>query len=155
MLHYIVIFTSIILFSSLLTAQDLSGLDDIYVKVSVNDEVKEDLRTSRIKTDIELKLRLVGITVVDEAIDSKATYELQIYELKFFDDKVFVANINAHVIERVYYARRLENKDYNATTYHSSYLFYANTTDMNNDIRNKAKDMTDTFINKYLAHNPK
>ncbi len=154
MFHHVTFFISIILFSNLLIAQDLTDLDDIYVTIAVVEGLQEDVNNYRIKTDVELKLRMAGITVVDDSKDAEAELYFSINGFKTNDDRVFIIDIDITVIEFVYLMWRLKDKEQQAHTYVSGNV-YKITANHFDRIRSKVKDLTDTFINEYLADNPK
>ncbi len=98
---------------------------------------------------------MAGITVVDSKKDAKAELYIYINGFKTYDDKLFIIGIDFTVSEFVYYAWRLKDKLNFADTYSDGNVYKIPTKGLNDNIRSFIKDLTDNFINKYLAANPK
>jgi hypothetical protein len=140
----------------------LIGIKGVYVIVSsLYPEVEEaGLTNSQIQSDVELKLRLAGIKVLNYELKKmiKETGEITLTKPAVFIyvtsrkglQGAIVYNISCELQQTVILVRNPSIETY-ATTWNDSALDVGSIKDM----RELIKDVVDKFINAYLAVNPK
>ena len=140
------------------TRKTLAGLTGLYVSVQrIPDEMQRDgLDTTQILTDVELKLRQAGITVLtrQEWLSTEAFPYLYV-------------NVQAHKTSNLYALsvdvelRQLVTLVHNpavstlATTWSATGIIGTVGSQKLGSVRDDVRDLTDEFINAYLAANPK
>src|SRR5437773_731829 len=140
------------------TRKTLAGLTGLYVSVEqIPDEMQRDgLDTTQILTDVELKLRQAGITVLtrQEWLSTAAAPYLYV-------------NVQAHKTSNLYALsvdvelRQLVTLVHNpavsilATTWSATGIIGTVGSQKLASVREDVRDLTDQFINAYLAANPK
>ena len=139
--------------------ESLRGLKGVYVLIdSLHPDIEADgLRENQIHTDVELKLRLAGIKVLNEVeyLMEKGKPYLYIRFNSFrHESGLHIINIGVGLNQSVYLERDLNIKVYGAVTWD---LYYTGTVGAKNvnQIRDIIKDLVDEFINDYLSVNPK
>ena len=138
----------------------LAGLKGIYVEMeSIDSEVERDgLSASAIQTDVELKLRQAGVTVLTHdqwlRTTGKPWLYLNVNVHKEPSWGGYVYGIKLHLIQEVTLTRAPRTIIDAATWEAVGSVGIAGQARLSH-IRDAAKDMVDQFINAYLAANPK
>lgn len=137
--------------------ETLRGLKGFYVFVEEQrDEIKQaGLTKDILRTDVELKLRKVGIRVLtkDEMFLMQGTPQLIVDVTAFEPESIhgFIYSVNIFFMQRVLLSRNRSIKT-NAVTWQKTFL---GTTPKLRIIRETVSDLVDDFMNDYLAVNPK
>jgi len=132
----------------------LKGVDGMFVFL---ESLKPDLKglESKIRTDVELKLRLAGIKIVEPKIGVPYIY-INVNNLKKSNGGFFYS-ISCEFKQGVLLARKypgqvnLAEFSFPATTWDRSAIGFGEVA----DIRALIKDLVDIFVNDYLSVNPK
>ncbi len=139
--------------------ETLSGLDGVKVHVEPLKPERGgyELDTTRVKTDVELKLRLAGIKVLshEEWLQSKGNpcISLTIKVAEYpYPPGSWVFSANLQLVEFAFLLRKPSERT--VITWQSG-GYTGITTDISAAIRAEVKDQADKFINAYLAANPK
>lgn len=133
----------------------LRGLKGVYpVATGLEPKIeRKGLRTSTLQTDMELKLRVVGIKVLSEKELFEAIGNPTLYlNVQVHRTKCYVYDVTIELRERVVSRRRPMDVIWAATFIIPGTYGYV--CDLS-DIRNSAKDVMDEFINAYLYVNTK
>jgi hypothetical protein len=121
------------------------------------DVEKLGLRQSDIMTDVELRLRRSGITVLGrETGPITAAQGVLVVDLSLSstnENRGFIYRIDVELMQPVLLKRNVQ-LDFLATTWSSDGLFGLTFRDKLRDIRNSVLDQVDKFVNSYLAMNP-
>ena len=139
--------------------ESLRGIEGVMVAVEdLKTDITEDgLSIEKIQTDVELKLRLAGITVLNETGWLKERGQPYLYvnvnSNKNKKAGMYSFNISVNVRQNVIVAR---NPDVliSADTWHAEHVGYINVKNAAG-LRDLIKDVVDIFINDYLAVNTK
>jgi hypothetical protein len=136
-----------------LSRATLKGLSAIYVMVEDLPEGAKILGLSKeaIQTDVELKLRLAGISVVTQAEDMKLPGNPALYVVVNLTDPARAASIDVEVQQNAMLERN--NQWAPRITTWSTGMVVSNPTAQG--IRDYVKDHVDTFLNAWLFVNPK
>ena len=135
--------------------ETLKGLKTLAVRVAINNEVLP-ITEKNIRTDVELKLRREGITIVDfetlNHVDDALLY-VEIYIVKS-EYLLYGFSIKTEVYQNVTIPRLDNNDNYFASTWS---MIFTGLAGENNTvfIRDTIKDIIDQFLNAYLSVNPK
>jgi hypothetical protein len=141
------------------TIESLRGIEGVMVAV---EDLKPDiagdgLSKEKIQTDVELKLRFAGITVLDENAWLNERGQPYLYvninSNKNTGTGMYSFNISVVLRQNVIVAR---NPDVliSADTWHADHVGYVNVKNAAG-LRESIKDVVDIFINDYLAVNTK
>ena len=138
-------------------AESLKGIKEFRVVVEpVSTDARDiGLTDDRIKNDVELRLRLAGLPVVDKDPQRWIPYlyvNVPILTMNDPDEAVYF--INSNFVQAVY----LDNESYTrttASTWFNGALGTSPQDDAREDIRSVIRDKVDEFINDYLSVNPK
>ncbi len=132
----------------------LRGLPSVVVFVSVDDPRTPQLRVvtgETLKTDVELRLRQSGVRVEP---NSRQALRLVVLLLKPDSRDSYVYHLTMHLMEMVHVPRNASNSIL-ATWSSITRIGVTPTSDLAEEIRKGARDLTDNFLNEYLAANPK
>ena len=133
--------------------ESLRGLKGIavYVAPVTSDMEKAGLHTDKFQTDVELKLRLAGITVYPMG-QSPATLWVHLNTATANEAGVWAYSVGVDVRQRAVLSRADITIPL-ATTWSVANVAIGPPGDMG--IRNTVKDLIDVFIDQYFAVNPK
>ena len=140
-----------------LSRETLRGLQGVEVVIeSLRPEIKVDgLTEDLLRTDIEQKLRMVGLKVLSrrERLITPGQPFLHVYAniIKSYDQPGYIYNIFIGLGQAVSLVRA---PDIRATS-HTWLVGETGATDELEDIRATTKDLVDRFISVYLSENPK
>ena len=147
-------------------ADALKGIKSFEIKISdlSSDAIKEGLTAGKLKTDVEVKLRVAGIRVVNFGDKSTLTPDsiptnmlhVDIDALKHKELGLYAIAIQIRVLDIVTFER--QGKKYTAIATPIWYVGTLGLLGSNNfvdDTRDAAKDLIDQLINDYLKANPK
>jgi hypothetical protein len=141
------------------TRSSLQGLVGVYVVVEVGkpDSLALEINEGQIKTDVELRLRILGIKVVSKKEDAykipgTPTFYISIYVYGSEEALSFV--IIAELLQRTYLERNKEIQLL-ASTWATTLIGLGTKESIRNQVRDSVKDSTDKFCNAYLSVNPK
>jgi hypothetical protein len=138
--------------------ESLRGLSGVYVTMENFTPATEQagLTKGDVLTDVELKLRLAGIPVLNEKqwLDTPgAPYLYLAIAVYNRDNGLWPFSISVSLMQRVVLERRPASGLF-AATWSTDYLGSAGSTNIRS-VRDNVKDQVDKFINAYLAVNPK
>lgn len=145
--------------------ETLRGLRGVYVVVETIRADIEDagLTTEQLQTDVELRLRKVGVRVLSES-EWLATREkpylyvnINVFKTDPGGDVYYPYSISVALIQQVYLRRRNSNEQLvltPATTWNKGLLGLLGR-DKLRSVREDVGELIDMFINAYLAANPK
>ncbi len=122
-----------------------------------DDEIRDGISKSQLQTDIELRLRKEGITVVDHD-DTTYFYAPYLYlncRLIKTENCGYVYNILLQLKQWVELSYGTQRSFCCATTWGIGKIAIVSTEEMPRHIRDNVADAVDEFINDYLAENPK
>jgi hypothetical protein len=139
------------------TRKSLKGLNSISVMIFVDGF--EDLTDTTIRTDVELKLRMAGIKVIDEddtKLISDAILYVEVIGYKLPDHPMYSFGIQVQVRQYGTFKRFLGNEELilGVETWSVNTVGYAGEDKMDY-IRDGVKEFIDQFLNAYLSVNPK
>ncbi len=141
------------------TRNTLAGLTGMYVLVEhIPDEAERDgLDTTQIRTDVELKLRQAGITVLtqQEWLSTAAAPYLYV-NVQAIKNRanVYAFSADVELRQRVTLVRN-PGMSILATTWSATGIIGTVGSQKLGAVREDVRDLTDQFINAYLAANPK
>ena len=141
------------------TRKTLAGLTGLYVSVQrIPDEMQRDgLDTTQILTDVELKLRQAGITVLtrQEWLSTAAAPYLYVNVQAIKNPaKFYVFSTNVELGQRATLVHD-PSMSVLATTWSATGMIGTVGSQKLGSLREHVRDQTDQFINAYLAANPK
>jgi len=159
----IVVFSVFLAFSSNIYSgnryevNSLRGLKGVHVLVAkLPPDFEGNLTREQIQTDVELKLRLVGIKVVSEkeqfSMPGRPYLYVTVCGVKTFTEGV-AWQIDIQLSQDVYLERD-PKISVDATTWSVGRGGFLGKMKIE-EIRNEVKDLVDQFINDYLSVNPK
>jgi len=135
----------------------LRGIKSIYVNVSTIEDkklIENGITSQQIITDIELKLRMAGINVVEtlneQTNDGEPNLHLEIIILEQ-NDYIFVYSLSLEFLQLVTPVRKGKIIAM-GTTWKNDLVGYIGVQN-SSKIRDYVKDLVDSFINAYLAVN--
>jgi hypothetical protein len=136
----------------------LKGLEKIAVGILPLPPALQEigLSSDQIRTDVELKLRMAGITVVSEGEYQADAGGLQFFATSHKNGPLVIFHISAELYQGVY-LKRNPKIEFNAATLGYSYLGSVEIgyPGASTSIRSCIKDIVDRFMNAYLSENPK
>src|SRR2546425_8239420 len=141
------------------TRKTLAGLTGVYVSVeNIPDEAQHDgLDTTRIRTDVELRLRQAGITVLtrQEWLSTAAAPYLYVNVQVIKNPANFYAySADVELRQRVTLVHNPATSIL-AATWSATGIIGTVGSRRVGSLRENVRDLTDRFINAYLAANPK
>ncbi|MFH1374735.1 MAG: hypothetical protein ABII79_13170 [bacterium] len=129
------------------------------VKVFITTSGEDHTLESQIKTGVELKLRLAGIDVVPEEDTVRRTQsflDVLITWTKLDDDHHLIFSVDLELMTFAHLPHDTSCALHNVIIWNNSYFAITpSKRKFRQDARLQAKDLTDQFINDYLAANPK
>jgi hypothetical protein len=141
------------------TRKTLAGLNGVYIYVEeIKDEVQRDgLSQSQTQTDVELRLRQAGITVLTRehylSMTGTGVLYVNVNALKNSPDLyTYTADVEVQLRQPVRLIRTPSVTVFATPTWSVAVLSAGATV---SSIRDHVRDATDRFINAYLAANPK
>ncbi len=137
-----------------LRREPLKGIKGIFVMIENLSPVAKELGITgeSLNTEVELKLRLAGIKI-PRSEEKDSAFGILYVNLNIIREKsIYVFNINVEFKEIVYIKRINQRRP--LTTWDDSYVGLTQK-DSSSFIREKLKRILDTFLNDYLAVNPK
>ena len=142
-----------------ITRKTLAGLTGIYVSVEhISDEAQRDgLDTTQIRTDVELKLRQAGIAVLtqQEWLSTAAAPYLYVNVQAIKNPaNVYAFSADVELRQRVTLVGN-PSMSLLATTWSATGMIGTVGSQKVALVREDVRDLTDRFINAYLAANPK
>ena len=145
--------------------ESLQGLRGVHVTVAnlMPDIEKDGLQKSSILTDVELKLRMVGIKVLteNEWLAEPGGPFLNVIVVSALRGDSSIASglygyhISVELRQVVILKRDLNNSDFAATWKSTGAIGTVGSNHVKNTLRDTVKDQVDEFINDYLEMNPK
>ena len=144
-------------FSQNVLQNSLEGLNSFYVQIIAPESLsKHGISESQIKNDVELKLRMAGITVSDVygSVDS-GSLAIFIGSTRITNGSIRSFSFQLCVLE---YVKSNRIKDPLIITWMATSGGYQSNTsnvEYSTLIRDNIKDLLDYFINDYLRDNPK
>jgi len=138
--------------------QSLAGLSGVYVLVEhIEDQAQRDgLLQDQIQTDVELKLRQAGITVLTQVQSFSRTGALLYVSVSALKNSsgFYAYNLDLELRQQV---RLIRNPGVTvlATTWSATGRIGTVGSTRLSSLRDTVRDLTDQFINAYLAANPK
>ena len=137
----------------------LAGLTGVYVSVEhISDEAQRDgLDTTQIRTDVELKLRQAGITVLtqQEWLSTAAAPYLYVNVQAIKNQAhMYAFSADVELRQRATLVRD-PSMSVLATTWSATGIIGTVGSQIVASVREDVRDLTDQFINAYLAANPK
>lgn len=143
--------------------QTLAGLSGVYVAISSmsEEDQRHGLSQTQIRTDVELKLRQTGITVLSQEEASRAPglpylyVTASILPLSHSLSGVYAFSILVHVVQTVRLDRNQAALVLGSTWTSDGVFGAVGESRLEEYVRNAIRDETDQFINAYLAANPK
>jgi|SRR5437588_5862570 len=140
------------------TRKTLVGLTGVYVSVEhIPDEMQRDgLDTTQIQTDVELKLRQAGITVLtrQEWLSTAAAPFLYVNVQAIKNTNFYAFSVEVQLRQRVTLVHDPAVLIL-ATTWSATGVIGTVGSKKLSSLRETVRDLTDQFINAYLAANPK
>ena len=132
---------------------------EVLIESGISKDTKNRITEQELQTDVELALRMVGITVVDENDSAWTTATPWLY----VNAQAIEYEVSEYVTKYVYDidvsfrqdAWLYDGRFCFATTWHDSYLGYAGEHRIGEVIQDGVKSLTDRFLNDYLKANPK
>ncbi len=144
------------------TRTTLAGLKGFYVVVAVlpdSDEARRDrLEREQLQTDVELKLRQAGIRVLslqEEAQSKTRTSLVANVTVNKTSATFYILHVDVDVYQYVRLTRNPSTQVWVSTWSSASLLGWAKPESVGRYVRDSLKDLTDQFINAYLAANPR
>lgn len=139
-------------------SESLRGLSGVSVTVEALSPATEEagLTKADVLTDVELKLRLAGIPVLNEKQWIEAPGAPYLYLAVTVSNRsngLWAFSISVELMQRVVLERRPESGLF-ASTWSTDYVGSVGSTNIRS-VRENIKDQIDKFINAYLAVNPK
>ena len=135
--------------------ESLRGLDGVYVLVEdLNDDTKRaGLTVAQIKTDVELKLRKVGIRITtrEERLTEEGSPHLYVNVNVVGSQQYYAYNISVSLKQSVYLQRNFLL--IRVPTWTTGGAGKASSRSIREDARKNLGDFVDRFINDYLAVN--
>ena len=134
---------------------DLKGLKRINIQIDIGDPIS-NLIEKQIKTDVELKLRLVGIKIIgEEEINSSkdGILYIRIEHLKYGSSDSYFYILDIFLVQGAFLKRN--NLYTNAVSTIGGSIGTIPINDINFIIREDINDDMDEFLNAYLSVNPK
>ena len=141
------------------TRKTLAGLTGLYVSVQrIPDEMQRDgLDTTQILTDVELKLRQAGITVLtrQEWLSTEAFPYLYVnVQVTKNSARIYAFSVDVELRQLVTLVHNPAVSTL-ATTWSATGIIGTVGSQKLGSVRDDVRDLTDEFINAYLAANPK
>jgi hypothetical protein len=132
--------------------ESLAGIKALMVKIEPLDSAMQPYLTdAQVRTDVELRIRKIGIPVVSRVENASQAYlYVAVTALRSTATTSFIFNIELWVQQQATLDRN--GTSALATTWNTGYLGRAPTVD---DIRRELGDRVDEFLNDYLTANPK
>ena len=140
-----------------MTRQTLAGLRGVSVLVErISDAAQRDgLLADQIQTDVEVKLRQAGIPVLTSAESSTDSPYLYVNPQLFKNTVgLYVYNLEVRLDQAVS-LRRQPSISTTAPTWSATAQYGTVAPAALGSVRDRIRDLTDQFINAYLAANPK
>jgi len=141
-----------------LGSDSLKGLKSAAVLIEgldTADETALGVSEKTLKTDVELKLRLAGLTVEQPPASHEAgLLFVRIDPLRVGPVGGYAASVRLELYQGVNITRG-QGIATLAMTWYSSMMVYAPPGRIGADIRQEVRDLADRFLNAYLAANPK
>lgn len=140
--------------------ETLRGIKAIFVAIEHlrNEAEKFGLTKDKIRSDVELQLKMAGIKVVskEEWLKIPGSPRLYININQVYNNQVgaFVCDINVNFNQMVYLERK-PDVSCMATTWWTTATGAVGVKEMEKKIRETIKDQVDVFLNEYFAVNPK
>ena len=134
-----------------LTRETLKGIEGVYVHIDFDDDlIQLGLSESRVRKDIEKKLRKAGIKVVsvNESLKLPGAPRLNVLANRLIQGKYLLDNIELELKQAVLLERN--NLSVKLRTWS---VEFTGLTSSKEKIRSIIKDMTYNFINAYFAVN--
>ncbi len=141
------------------TRETLAGLTGVYVSVeNIPDEAQRDgLDTTRIRTDVELRLRQASITVLTQQEWLSTAFAPYLYvDVQAIKNRanVYAFSANVELRQRVTLVRN-PAMSILPTTWSATGIIGTVGSQKLGSVRDDVRDLADQFINAYLAANPK
>ena len=140
--------------------QTLTGINTVHVRFIKSKDIKDIPITktlmTQLQTDVELKLRKVGLNVQDTSSSSLDIYltPLSVVGKESGFAYGYACGVYVGLYEFVTISRN--NKTTFAYTWHRNFIFFSppDKFEFHTMTRSTVSDLVDTFINDYLAANP-
>lgn len=140
------------------TKETMRGIKTLYVMVMpFPDLEKAGITADMIKTDVELKLRLVGIKILTEEkeVQTFKSPGLSVVVESFYDEAtgffIYFARLS---LQQIVSLERIPNLKCVAPTWMTGFIGLASKDKISIKIRDGIKNHVDEFLNDYLAVNP-
>lgn len=150
------IFISVIFISIAFTHSDdnyisLKGIKNVGLYINIEDKLKQ-IDSDIIRNDVELKLRSIGINIINEK--SYSEFGFFIYVNGWSNERGLVANISLFLNADVFLSNRKKGDKFSATIYEKSAVTSCPPERTEYQIRKTIKDLTNKFLIDYLKVNP-
>ena len=141
----------------------LAGIKTCTVTVEVSDKIKSVQFRDQIRTDVELKLRLIGLTVISEKTredklengqwqaEGRPTIAVEVVAHTYSESDPFIFCATVSLIQQAYLSRN-PNVRMLATTWSKVGVGVAGFELIRKHIK---ENLMDVFLNDYLSVNPK